>query len=399
MTKNLLLYLLIIAFGFNIFNSFYYIMFAIAFLVLFRRKGRIYIDGSIVLLGIWSLLFAIMEIIQTGSVTKLRNLVYVFAFFAGLNMFDRPKEKDTIAVVLLLGASLSGYGLLNFIANYSNLQTYSIARATFDFWSGEVVTATSQAAYFAFFLSTILTVFTTIRGKLLKLLWGLILALSFVYNLMLAGRTYFGLLAVGIVVGMFYTTTMNDVVTDKHVVSRTKKRIWWDLLLVVLVVFALFSFDAFGVYTKLMSSNFYTRFFTNTSITSINESGRSTLMAEFVKLMMDYPWGGSNISRLMGNNVHNMWLDNYDQLGIIPFVLLVSYSCTAIFRVMQLIRDKEISTKLRVLGISVYMVLFAQYMLEPILSGIQWLFVAFCLFDGLMCAQLKRGGTKLNGYT
>ncbi|MGD6730446.1 MAG: hypothetical protein ACPKMZ_05180 [Pleomorphochaeta sp.] len=96
-----------------------------------------------------------------------------------------------------------------------------------------------------------------------------------------------------------------------------------------------------------------------------------------------YLWGGNFIST--GQNIgpaHEIWLDTYDYSGIIPYTLIIIYTCSYIIRMFKIFKNKNIYLGIRILSVTFYIVMTIQFGLEPILEGSPILFYLFCFLDG-----------------
>ena len=92
------------------------------------------------------------------------------------------------------------------------------------------------------------------------------------------------------------------------------------LLSVVLLIFV-YSFNIFGAKTILSEYHIIQKF----SKGFINDQRFQLYFGSF-KLMPQYLWGGQHISTILGEQVHDFWIDIYDYAGIVPFAIMIIYS-------------------------------------------------------------------------
>lgn len=97
--------------------------------------------------------------------------------------------------------------------------------------------------------------------------------------------------------------------------------------------------------------------------------------------MLAYPYGGSKI--LQGNYAHNLWIDTINTVGIIPFYLITLYSILTMLNLIKLIKNNNIKDDIKHLLFSIYLGLSINFMLEPILEGVPYLFATMCIINGL----------------
>ena len=91
---------------------------------------------------------------------------------------------------------------------------------------------------------------------------------------------------------------------------------------------------------------------------------------------------------------HDLYLDTYDDAGIFAFVGVVAYIVMTLVRFFRCITAKNLPFAFRQVVFCIYLVVYIQFMLEPILQGCAWLFAAFCLLDGYVARLLATSPRK-----
>jgi hypothetical protein len=103
----------------------------------------------------------------------------------------------------------------------------------------------------------------------------------------------------------------------------------------------------------------------------------------------DYPLGGFQMDISGLDYAHNLWMDVLYAVGIYPFFLLAIYTVLTGITMVQVIFTKVIRKNVKILIFSLYIAYSINFMSEPILEGIPYVFLLFCLINGLTYQYLK----------
>lgn len=113
--------------------------------------------------------------------------------------------------------------------------------------------------------------------------------------------------------------------------------------------------------------------------------------------MLHYPFGGNNINKGLGvGYAHDLWLDVYDTVGVIPFVLICAYSIISMRRCLCFIRYSK-DTNINLLVCCVYISLFVSFFVEPIMDACPMVFAVYCFIDGMLSRYMKEGAINEKG--
>jgi hypothetical protein len=208
------------------------------------------------------------------------------------------------------------------------------------------------------------------------------LILIFTYNLVLAGRT---LVVMAII--LFCCAYVHLIWGSKDF----KRKFGLFIAIVSLLSIGAFSYELniFNVKNIVEGSNLYKRFFGDYAIKT-TEDGRMELKIAYLKNMWGNFWGGSKIKdEIVGGFAHDIYLDVYDQAGIFGFIAILCYIGNTIYRFVLVIKNKSLDFKYRQLILCLYLVCYLEFVVEPILYGMNWLFIAFCFIDGLVASYIK----------
>ena len=96
---------------------------------------------------------------------------------------------------------------------------------------------------------------------------------------------------------------------------------------------------------------------------------RFYIFVKAIKVLPQYLWGGQKISMAIGDQIHDLWMDTLDCGGIISFILMIIYTLNYIFVCFKLLKNKKLNENHKVLFLTLLACIFAEFMLEPIMSG------------------------------
>ena len=87
---------------------------------------------------------------------------------------------------------------------------------------------------------------------------------------------------------------------------------------------------------------------------------------------------------------HNMWLDVARYTGVISFILLIVLTIRFYGKIYKAIRLKKdallINSQILLYSIASFLIFFV----EPIMEGLFFLFVSFCMFQGMINAYIEK---------
>ena len=109
--------------------------------------------------------------------------------------------------------------------------------------------------------------------------------------------------------------------------------------------------------------------------------------------MASHWWGGANIRAEYGY-AHDIFLDTYDEAGVLAFIAISVYMLITLSHLIKCIRDDSLPFTFRQTVICLYVGVYIEFMVEPILQGMPWMFALFCLIDGYV-ARLLRHNKKV----
>lgn len=376
-------FLLVMA-GMNFLNQFFYFFLAAIVLAIAAHR-RIVIDASAVCLMLVGLSWVIFSPTGMDSITNMiKPMLYVLAYFAGacyLSYSCKNKnageiERIFIRMTVLLSVGPFIHYLLNMIDNWGVSE-----RNTIDFWAKTVLSATNQAAMSCMAISiSIGALFAKVEKKY-KWLSVAVLLLGAIYNLTLAGRTIFAIIVIVAVISCIYLY-----VNSKR--SR-KSKIVLSIVLIAAGLVLCYIYDAFGLKSAIVESNFYYRFFGKNAYHDIESDTRMARKLLFITHFSTGILGGARLRNSGIGYAHDIILDTFDEAGLVAFVAMVVFlirSGRVFWRFMKLSKIQMASKQI---VMSLYIAQLLQFIVEPVLQGAPWMFAMFCFQSGMLGVFLK----------
>lgn len=385
--KDIVLFVLFLA-TLNTFNAYYYFVFiAFGFLLCCSNVKMTLNSSSISLFILGLTLVAFSPSYSYSIFGMVKPLTYITCYIIGYSLYEY-KRFDTnkslslfykICIFVMSGSFL--HYLLNWITNLS----YT-SRNTVDFWTKTIINATGQAPLACLASSMAIACFFSNVNRKYKIISAIVMLITIGYNLILSGRTLFALVLIVICIAFAH-----KLITQKN--NRFKSIVITVFIILTLIVS--YSINLFGVRSSIESTPFYERFFTEDANTELEEDSRIDHKLEYINNASSYLWGGSNLREQYGY-AHDIFLDTYDEAGIFAFWAIVVYMFATFFRMIKCVSSTNLPFEFRQVILCIYSILYAQFMVEPIIQGVPWLFASFCIIDGSVTKLLS--GYKMNNF-
>lgn len=334
------------------------------------------------------LAFSILYLIASmGSFAHpFPTFAYPIAFLTGFLLAAGPKDEDgrfsAVIIAGVVGSTI--HGTLNAASNFKNFGWDLPGRVLPDFWTQEPLTATLQG-----------TLFVPLAGFVFYALWSgsghhtrrVLLTMSAVsiavgYNLATASRTLFvvGALTFGVLL---------------LAALRTRPRAALGLSFIAGVALLLYYQDILRI-RSLAEGTPLARRMAQANTTALGEDPRFERWQYFFGHFWDYTKGGGQF-RAANGYAHNLWLDVYDVAGLPSLILLLCFSLSALALMVRVIRSPLVASPVKFLIGGQLFALLAQFMTEPILDGVPYLFALFCLMVGATDGLLRDVGVTKVG--
>ena len=362
---------------------------AIGYLV-FNGNKTIQYSPLLVSFVIFFIFFYIYSDYFEASIVKsVIALPIAFTFGSSISNIS-PKK---ISFLLLICAfTMALHAILNMLYNF---RLYGIAaiglRVSSDFWTGEVSLSTGQAAKMVPFLSCVFVLLFYNKNNKLKLFSFITFILLIIYNFALGGRSAIILTVLSIVFSLF-------LVIMRERDFKLARKLIIILGFTIFVIALLYIFNIFDIQSLFEESSFNHRF-NSEGGQDIEEDDRMRRKIIYIVNIFKYPFGGQHLcfDEHIGH-AHDLWLDCFDMVGIIPFILIVFYTISSILRAKQYYSNRNVSTYYGVMILSFFLIMNIQFFLEPIIEGSPKLLILYCFIDGLINKYLTIT-RKTNGIT
>ena len=354
----------------------YVLALASVFLVLYRYKTVPICTGSVLLL-LFVVSYATVYMAHYGISLYILKVLCLFLIWSMSFSASRGKGlNDIFRLVAVLAFGMAFHGILNFIYNLAIGTSMNVQESS-DVFTHEVSAATGQAINFSLLVGYgFWGIFIQKKTWLKVLSLGAYLT-ALIYDIALGGRTFIILSAVALICGIIYMFA-----TDR---SPKRYRHAFMLLsavaLLALCIAILYRKNVFGIQSWVESSYLNRRIARHNAL-NVFSDGRVYKKSEYWKSLFAYLFGGNVVSRR--NNVgyaHELWLDIFDDAGIIPFVLVIAYTVSALSTLCKILRERRIWYGYKVGLTCLYIVLYSQFFIEPILQVAPIFFASFLIVD------------------
>ncbi len=378
LVQKLIVLLLFFA-GMNLAQKCFYYIYAAIIVICFFRRRNLKLDVGVIILLLFSISYLIFyPEARANTLQIMKHLAYPACYVIGLNFMSDKNLKYNTEEVLTTTLIIVGMGsfvhyILNMMINIGNIN-----RNTTDIWTNEVMSATTQAMMAVIAVGIFSAIMFTDRKWKIRLfaILGMVIALG--YNLILAGRTLLVLTVILMLFALGYTNKNNK--------RWMKKKNAFMVLGVIGALTLIYNTDLWGIRTNIWSSNFIKRLM---GMQNIEEITRAEIKLEYLKLSLKYPFGGAKIRQLLRYYAHDLFLDTYNDAGVLTWLVLVIFISYAVIKVIKKIRQDIWSINLKTLILCIYISIFVGFFVEPILSGMPWMFCIFCFYQGAINSNKK----------
>ena len=359
-------------------RPFYLIAAALVVFILFCG-GSIRVDKTMLPLLLLAIALVIFSPSSRDGVTGLiKPFCYLFCAVLGYNLMEdanqEKQEKQLTRIIFIMALGQFVHFLLNFGFNFNVIGE----RNMIDFWSKNTRSATGQATMATMMIGVTMPILFHNTKRWKK--WLAVISLGFIalYNFRLAGRALFVLIAIALT-----TCLVFKLITEKSM--NRKIQIVVIVAAVLCLAVILVVNNVFGLQDKLRETNFFNRFFGDNAYHDLDEDGRFEAKLGYLKLFFQYPLGGFHMREQVGTYAHDILLDTYDEGGILAFLGMLAFMIILIVRSWKAFTNKKIGMDTRLSLACFEVVMIVEFMIEPVLAGMQAQLMAFCVTYGALC--------------
>lgn len=339
------------------------------------------VPGSVVALLIFSCVYFLFTLTRQGIVNSMQIFVCPLLWLLGYNLPEARRTQGIFGVMMVLTLGMTAHGLLNYAYNVAmDVDMYGATKL--DIWTGTGRAATGQAAEFTFLIASLFYLVLVQKNRWIKILSLVAFALAMVYAILLGSRSFVVLAAITVMIGILRHFGRKDQL-------KRGLAVVFVLLLSALAIWIAYLRNAWGLRDYLENSYMFRRNQLGQTFSAIMEDGRFRLKRIYLSNLLTHPWGGGYIrENIAGNYAHDLWLDFFDEAGILSMLMLLVYTTLALIRILAVGADRRFHaderSALACYGITIY----AQFFAEPIWQGAPMLIYAFILIDGMLARFL-----------
>jgi len=365
------------------FGNYGYYWLIVAFIVfLFTPNRLVRINLSSIYLFILAVSMLIFDPLSRTSITScIKPFMFLIAYTVGISLAaktnDNPtNERTPKHIIYVCAFGMLSHFLLNLLRLIKNFG--SLERNTTDIWTNAVLSATGQAslaclsiAIFASFLFTE----TTVKKKVFSLFGILVILL---YNLILAGRTLIVLIAVVCLIAFLFRAHYDGRHIEKSVLG---------IAVMTVALLIVYNFNIFNIKSIVENSNLYARLLGFDGLGLFGDS-RFGMKLLYLQKFLEHPFGGAYIRSICGNYAHDLYLDCYDQYSIFALFAIIAYILSSLIRLFRCLRNASLSFPTKQLVLCTYIVANLEFLIEPIIQGMPFLLISYCIIDGTISYYL-----------
>ncbi len=285
------------------------------------------------------------------------------AYYIGSNM-KHPSEDNIRKVIYLFAIGMGLHVILNSIYEYivHGHHGFFMSTTHYDFWTKEKISNTSTAINADLMLGCLYYLFFHEKDRRIKYLNLLIFVLSMFYLVVIGRRTPVLLALIAFALSYMYETL---------VLKRGSETIrkWFIIVMastfVIAVLFITFYYlNLFNCQAFLNNYHIVIKFTRG----FINDQRFELYFGSF-PLMPKYPWGGQQISTILGEQVHDFWIDIYDYAGIVPCTIMIVYSILFVRDVKVFYQSEKVNDDFKIFMVGILSCIIIQMFLEPVMTG------------------------------
>ena len=299
------------------------------------------------------------------------------AYYIGSNM-KHPSEDNIKKIIYLFAIAMGCHVILNSIYEYivHGHHGFFMSSSHYDFWTKEKISNTSTAINIDILFGCVYYLFFHEKNKVLKIIDLVTFVLAMFYLMVIGRRTPVMMLFIVFAVSFAYETIYLGNTSKK--LRKAFVSLFAAAIIFVLLVVTIYSLNIFNARDILNEYRIIGKF----SKGFINDQRFELYFGSF-KLMPQYIWGGQHISTILGEQVHDFWIDIYDYAGIVPCTIMIVYSLIFLRDSIKVLKNDKVNQDFRILLIGVLTCIVLQMFLEPVMTGASLFLLASIIIHGL----------------
>lgn len=373
---NLCINILLFLTGINFLHYGQLILPVICLLLFVDRKMKFYVNSPLtfVVLCLFAVSFYYFSVKDFYCVM---GFTLPMAYYIGCNIHEVNEEKIR-KVIYLLAISMGLHVVLNAIieAILHGHHGFFFSSTHYDFWTREKISNTATAINIDILLGCVYYLIFHEKNKILKIIDLVTFVLAMFYLMVIGRRTPVMMIFIVFVVSFVYETIYLKNTSAK--LRTAFIRIFVSVIIFVALIVTIYTLNIFGAKDVLNGYRIIGKF----SKGFINDQRFELYFGSF-KLMPKYLWGGQHISKILGEQVHDFWIDIYDYAGIVTCAIMIVYSLIFLRDSVKILKNDKISKDFRILLIGVLTCIVLQMFLEPVMTGASLFLLVSIIIHGL----------------
>lgn len=304
----------------------------------------------------------------------------VFFFIGYYIVYDNfDNARNTIFILAYIIAF--GFVIQQFLTLIVNIDAVKLHRYTNDFWTKEVLQPTNFNSRGIIFCSFVYPLLKRSKGIFIKVAIVAGTVIVIVSAVLTASRTNLYFLPISFAIGILYDYFYLRTESFSETFFGTKKKIFATFVVICLCVFLICIYWGKIQAWYASSALAERKSKLGDSLTIVND-GRWYFAYNVLVMLLGKPMGDPNTFY-----AHNLFLDIGRVSGVIPMVLMIVFFISLLRNWKKTISKYcRIDASIKILFFTGLLIMFFAFQLEPVIEGRPTVFIAFCLFAGMIFA-------------
>lgn len=303
------------------------------------------------------------------------------AYYIGSNI-RYPSADNIKKIIYLFAISMGFHVILNAIIEYilHGHHGFFMSSTHYDFWTREKISNTATAINGDILIGCLYYFLFHEKNKNMKWSGLLVFVLSMFYLLVIGRRTPVLMIFFACLFSFIYESFVLKTVTEK--LRKSFITLMAASIIFVATIAVIYYFNIFDCQQVLNNYRIVHKFTKG----FINDQRFELYFGSF-PLMPTYLFGGQKISSILGEQVHDFWIDIYDYAGIVPCVIMLYYSYIYADNILRFYKSHNIDNNLKILMVGVFTCIIMQMFFEPVMTGAS-LFLLISIIIGALIERL-----------
>lgn len=313
---------------------------------------------------------SVVSLILFDEKEVVKSFVYFLSFVVGYKGYKNSSNRELFIrrIIFVVFAGFLCNLIITYYINFVVIGHIEGQRVLYSFWTNELMAATLPGLMSSIPIAYSFYCFFCKQEMTYKVLGIISVGVVFLVNMDTATRTPF------VLMGVVYLIMLYELFRSKVVKHKVR------LILLLSIVFGVLIYK---ILPTLADSALGQRF-DDEGI----ETSRIDITIEYFGKMLDYPFGGSEISANTHSLAHNFILESYDMYGMFFFIPMIILFISMGKRFVKICRTKN-KNDITLLLIVIYLTGLIQIMLEPVISGYPQLLWVLFMIDGMVMVYLS----------